>query len=204
VRASTRMTRIHFVRHGAVDNPNRVFYGRLPGFPLSEEGRRQAQAAAEALLPYPIGAVFSSPMQRARETAQYIAALHHGLEVGISELLAEICTPYDGRPVSVAAKRDWDIYSGNEPPHEQPGDVLARVLRFVTLVREQCAGQHIVAVTHGDLIAFLMVWARGMPVTVDSRQVMYKDYVAKASITTVTYATASPHEVPTVEYHVPY
>ena len=65
-----KLTQIHFVRHGEVHNPQKIYYGRLPGFPLSEEGRRQAQAAAHALRARPLAAIFSSPMQRARETAE--------------------------------------------------------------------------------------------------------------------------------------
>lgn len=65
----TKPTRISFVRHGTVDNPRDVFYGRLPGFVLSVEGDRQARAAAEALRHEPIAAIYTSPMRRARQTA---------------------------------------------------------------------------------------------------------------------------------------
>src|SRR5437867_537926 len=66
-------TRIHLVRHGKVENPRRIVYGRLPGWRLSEEGRRQALAAAAWLAARGIAAVYTGPLERARETAETIA-----------------------------------------------------------------------------------------------------------------------------------
>ncbi|WP_415822998.1 histidine phosphatase family protein, partial [Mycobacterium senriense] len=42
-------TRVHVVRHGEVYNPSGILYGRLPGFHLSDNGRAQAAAVADAL-----------------------------------------------------------------------------------------------------------------------------------------------------------
>lgn len=66
---------IHLVRHGEVDNPTGVLYGRLPGFHLSERGRRSAAEAADALVATgrPVAAVWSSPLERAQESAEPIA-----------------------------------------------------------------------------------------------------------------------------------
>jgi broad specificity phosphatase PhoE len=197
-------TRIHFVRHGAVENPGDVFYGRLSGFPLSEEGRRQAQAAAEVLRGKPLTAIFSSPQQRARETAVIIAALHCGLSVQVSQLLNEIHTCYDGLPFREVAERKWDVYAGNEPPHEQPKDVLARVQQFIAEVRQRHVGQQVAAITHGDLIVFLLLWIKGLPATTDNRSLMYRHYADKASITTLSYDTAALDQVPAVQYTVPH
>ncbi len=71
--------RLHLVRHGEVHNPENLVYADLPGFGLSEHGRRQAAAAAAWLRRMPVVAVVSSPLQRAVETAIPIAAAH-GLE----------------------------------------------------------------------------------------------------------------------------
>jgi probable phosphoglycerate mutase len=196
-------THIHFVRHGAVDNPRDLFYGRLPGFPLSAEGRLQAQAAAEALRSKPVAAIFSSPQQRARETAAIIAAEHSGMTVQVSPLINEIHTPYDGLPFREVAERKWDVYAGNAPPHEQPLDVLARVQQFIGQVRKQHAGQQVVAVTHGDPIVFLLLWTKGKPVTAENRLLMYREYADKASITTLTYEQVTD-ELPAVRYTVPH
>ena len=70
---------VHLVRHGEVDNPNQTVYADLPGFNLSERGRRQAAWAGTYLSSRPIEAVYTSPLDRAMETASVIAA-HHNLE----------------------------------------------------------------------------------------------------------------------------
>ena len=67
------MSECHLIRHGEVDNPQGVVYADLPGFGLSERGRRQAAAAASHLADRPLAAVFSSPLRRAVQTASAIA-----------------------------------------------------------------------------------------------------------------------------------
>lgn len=66
--------RLHLVRHGEVANPDHIVYASLSGFGLSRRGRRQAEAAAAHLATRPVSAVWSSPLDRARETADLIAA----------------------------------------------------------------------------------------------------------------------------------
>jgi broad specificity phosphatase PhoE len=197
-------TQIYLIRHGEVHNPHRLFYGRLSGFPLSEAGHRQARAAAERLGSKPLVAIFSSPRRRAGETAQIIAERHDGLTVGVCDLIDEINTPYDGLPLQVVAERAWDVYAGNEPPHEKAHDVLARMQRFIREMRQQYAGRHVAAVTHGDPITLLLLWIKGIPVTSENRLLAYREYAAEASITTLSYADPSSDGVPTVEYVVPY
>jgi len=63
-------SQIHLVRHGEVHNPDGVLYGRLPGFHLSELGKRMAAAAANELDGHPITALYASPLLRAQESAQ--------------------------------------------------------------------------------------------------------------------------------------
>ncbi|KKL24641.1 hypothetical protein LCGC14_2413280 [marine sediment metagenome] len=201
----TNSTRISFVRHGEVDNPSLVNYGRLPDFFLSEEGCRQAQAAADVLEYKPIAAIFSSPMCRTVETAERIATRHDGLTVRAVELLNEVYTPFEGRLKSEMDEIGWDVYSGNESPFEKPGDILVRVHQFVSEMLHQYGGHHVVAVTHGDVIAFMVLWTKGMPVTPKARLLLYRGaYLAHASITTFVYQTASKEEVPTIEYMIPY
>jgi broad specificity phosphatase PhoE len=195
-------TCIHFVRHAAVENPQSIFYGRLPRFALSREGRRQAQAAARFLAGRPLVAVYSGPLLRARQTAQAIAAQHPGLTVHRTQLLNEVDVPIQGLPLSEGIARDWDLYTGNQPPYESVQDILQRMLRFSSTVRERHAGREVVAVTHGDPIGFLMLWAWGKPVTAANKGPLYRDHLALASITTLRFQSAQ--ELPKLEYRVPY
>ena len=94
-------TCVSLVRHGEVDNPLGVYYGRLPGFGLSDGGRCQAHAAAvylaqratTSMLPPPESpqvpaAVYCSPLRRAHETARILADRLPGLDALVSPLLA--------------------------------------------------------------------------------------------------------------------
>lgn len=89
--------RIHLVRHGEVENPEGVLYGRLSGFHLTQGGRRSAQSAAEALLAMdrPIAAVWSSPLERARESAEPVARAF-GRKVQLDDQLVEASSKLEG------------------------------------------------------------------------------------------------------------
>jgi broad specificity phosphatase PhoE len=76
------------VRHGRVWNPDGVVYASLPGFHLSEDGRREVQDLAAALSAAPVRAVYASPLDRAQETAAILAA-PHALTVRTDQRLSE-------------------------------------------------------------------------------------------------------------------
>ena len=79
---------VHLVRHGEVHNPENVVYDSLPGFGLSQRGVLQARAAARFLGSQPVIAVWSSPLQRALETAAPIAE-RCGIPVSVEPNLTE-------------------------------------------------------------------------------------------------------------------
>ncbi|MDO9395648.1 MAG: histidine phosphatase family protein [Herbiconiux sp.] len=91
-------SQIHLVRHGEVFNPDEVLYGRLPNFGLSELGHRMAQAAADDLIARdrPISALYTSPLQRARESGAPIAR-GLDLEPRIEERIIEPTNAFEGR-----------------------------------------------------------------------------------------------------------
>ncbi|HEX2179878.1 MAG TPA: histidine phosphatase family protein, partial [Actinomycetota bacterium] len=90
-------TLIHLVRHAEVENPDNIWYGRLEGFVLSERGLRQIVALADHLALKPIAAVYSSPLTRAVQTAEAIAA-SHGLPVKVIEEIIESEAKLQGLP----------------------------------------------------------------------------------------------------------
>lgn len=79
---------VHLIRHGETANPGKVVYASLPGFGLTERGREQARSAATHLANRPIVAVWSSPLQRALETAAEISR-EFSLPVSVEPKLAE-------------------------------------------------------------------------------------------------------------------
>lgn len=203
-------TRLSFVRHGRVHNPDQVFYGRLPRFALAERGRREARAAAALLGAQPLTAVFSSPLLRARQTAREIVRAHGGLggTFGLSRLLLEVKTPWEGKPSGEVRARADDVYTGAGPGYEQPGDVLARVLRFVERTRRRFPGAHTAAVTHGDPIAFLVLWAGGHEVIPANKTRLAPlgiagGYPATGSVTTLIFSSGDPDERPALEHRRP-
>lgn len=157
-------TTLHFLRHGLVHNPDQVYYGRLPDFHIGDKGLAQAQAAAKILSRKRISAVFSSPMERTIETADVILKAFDGLQLQIAKQLIEVHSPFDGQALNAIAERKWDIYTGTPAPYEQPADLLCRVRNFVETVRKDYKGKEVVAVTHGDVLVFMTLFAMGKPI----------------------------------------
>ncbi len=205
----TQPTRISFVRHGTVHNPQGVVYGRLPHFPLAGMGREQARCAAQAVREWPIAAIYSSPLQRAQETAQILAESLPDAPVQTSEWLNEVRFFYEGQPLQDMAARNWDLYTGVPPDYEQPPDAVERVRAFLAHARREHAGQHVLAVSHGDVIAFATLWAFGVALipankhTLD-RLGLAEAYPAPASLTTFVYPTDNGEKPTSVEYLRPY
>ena len=102
--------RLHLVRHGEVYNPDRVLYGRLPNFALSAEGRRMAAAAAAHLrgLDRPVSALYASPLQRTRESAEPLTAAF-GLTPIIDERVIEPTNVFEGKQMrrAVLSPANW-------------------------------------------------------------------------------------------------
>lgn len=200
---------LHLMRHGQVHNPGNILYGRLPGFRLSELGIQQAHAAAAWLADKPIKAIYSSPMERARQTAAIVAQRHAAHSPIIDERIIEVSTPYEGRPTAELAIAGWDLYSGNEPPFETPGMVLERVLDFFERVACAHAGESAVAVAHGDILVFPWLYAQGAEpeALMKDRLIDYAlpvDYPATASIMTFELTGPPRETVPNVRYDCPY
>lgn len=145
---------IHLVRHGEVENPKGIIYGRLPGFHLSERGQRQAEAAADHLADRAIGAVWASPLERAQETAQAIAA-RHTLEVVTDDRLLETDSSYlqgVGRravDILLSPRHWWHLRNPFRPTWgESFKDVRARMLAAIgDAVAENPDGE-VVIVSH--------------------------------------------------------
>jgi broad specificity phosphatase PhoE len=202
-------TILSLIRHGHVYNPDNLFYGHLPRFRLSEKGKQQARCAAEILTGRNLSAVFSSPLLRARQTAKEIITHYPHLRLRITELISEISTPFDGRPSNEVDARNGDVYTGSAPRYEQPLDVLKRVQKFIARTRKQYSGEHTVAVTHGDVIAIAVMAVHNQQLIAANKAKLKPlgisdGYPALASITSFTFHTNSPDELPEVHYLRPY
>jgi broad specificity phosphatase PhoE len=149
-------TAVHLLRHGEVDNPEHVLYGRLPGYHLSDLGVEQAKVAAEFLAQRPIGHLVASPLERAQETAAPLAELT-GLSVAVDPRLIEAENELQGRHVAGGRGLFTDVanwrYFRNPvrpswgEPYEQ---IAARVLAAARSAARKVAGTgaEAVCVTH--------------------------------------------------------
>jgi broad specificity phosphatase PhoE len=164
------VTSVHLVRHGEVENPMGVIYGRLPGYNLSERGERQAKAAAERLKDADVGAIWSSPLERAQETAALIAE-PHGLDIVTDMRITETDTTLEGLTRSIAAlfrspRRWWHFRNPIKPSWgESFSDVRARMLDAIADARDQAGGRDVVLVSHQTpvLVARLALTQRRLP-----------------------------------------
>src|SRR5690242_1774336 len=124
-------TIVHLLRHGEVYNPQKVLYGRLPGYHLSELGVQMAKAAAQSLAGRDVTYLVASPMERAQETAQPFAE-QFGLPVQTDEKLIEAGNIFEGKRVSVGdgALRDprnwWALRNPLTPSWGEPFQLIAK------------------------------------------------------------------------------
>lgn len=156
-------THIHLVRHGHVHNPEKIFYGRLPRFRLSSKGVEQARETARYLKNLPIASIFSSPMLRARQTARELLAATQLDTVSISRLINEVRSPFEGHPSRQVDAYGARMYAALPPGFETPQDIVRRTVRFLKQVARRYPGKQAVAVTHGDVIFFSLLWALEKP-----------------------------------------
>jgi broad specificity phosphatase PhoE len=147
-------TTVHVLRHGEVYNPEGILYGRMTGFGLSDEGRAQAEAVADALADNDITLVVASPLQRAQETAAPVAA-RHGLEVTTDPDLTEAANFFAGKRISPGegALRDprvwWQLRNPFRPSWGEPyAEVAARMSTALDKARAKAAGHEAVLVSH--------------------------------------------------------
>src|SRR5262245_36978269 len=120
--------RLFFVRHGEVHNPGGIFYGRLPRFRLSDEGRRQALVAARALAGEPLAAVYGRPRWRARQTAGIIAAEHEAVPVRTTRAILEIRSHRQGELAAALDADRWDFYGAKRRADDETiAEIAARI-----------------------------------------------------------------------------
>lgn len=150
----TDATVVHLLRHGEVNNPRGVLYGRLPGFHLSEDGRLMAKAAAGFLAGRDVTLLLCSPLERARETAAPVAA-QFGLEVVVDERLIEPANHFEGRVFGVGdgslkSPAAWRyLWNPFRPSWGEPyADIAARVRAVMDDAARRARGHEAVLVSH--------------------------------------------------------
>lgn len=147
-------TVVHMLRHGEVENPSKILYGRLPGFRLSPLGEQMAKAAAQALADHDVRYVVASPLERAQQTAEPIAA-QFGLPIAVDDQLIESSNFFQGKRVSVGdgALRDprnwWMLRDPFTPSWGESYELIAkRMYAALQAARAEAEGHEAVCVSH--------------------------------------------------------
>ncbi len=191
------MTTVYLVRHSDVENPQNVLYGHLDGFPLSELGRRRAEALAERLAGSGIRRLVSSPLERARETAGIIAGgLPEPVEVEIDPALreAEFSRYLQGvRFWMIPLLRPrWYLHKmrrGMMPGDEAIADLGGRVLEVARRVAAETPDRTSALVSHADPLQAAWILLEGRP---HNEVEMYRRAVDRAGVLKVDFENGEP------------
>lgn len=159
------MGSIIFLRHGqAKNNTDRVLAGRTPGVPLTEEGVEQSEKAAKFLEEMNISAIYSSPIERAKNTAE-IVGKHISIDVKIDDRLIELdMGKFTGKPYDEIFSSHGNVfmkfYRGElEIAHngvETFEQVKKRIRDMVDHVIDNHPDENVVLVTHMDPIKAML------------------------------------------------
>jgi probable phosphoglycerate mutase len=181
------MPTILLVRHGENEFVAKGrLAGRLPGVHLNDNGRKQAEAVANALGKAPIRAVYSSPMERCMETAQPLATAL-GMEVtpldGIIEV--DFGTWQDKTLKQLRRRKLWKVVQANPSRMRFPGgetfaDAQLRIVQTLEDLCQQHPKDLIACFSHSDLIKLALSYYLGQPLDLFQRIM-----IAPASISTL-------------------
>ncbi|WP_081235967.1 histidine phosphatase family protein [Streptomyces viridosporus] len=183
------VTVVHLMRHGEVENPEGVLYGRLPGYHLSALGRRMADRVGEHLAPRDITHVVASPLERAQETAEPIAKAH-GLDIATDERLIEAENVFQGKTFGIgdgALRRpaNWKhVVNPFKPSWGEPYlDQVVRMMGALNAAKDAARGHEAVLVSHQLPIWIVRSYVEKRRLWHDPR----RRQCTLASLTTFTY-----------------
>ncbi len=187
------MNRLLLIRHALNDWVGKRVPGWTPGISLNEAGRKQAARLAEWLEPVPLEALYSSPLERAVETAEPIAR-SHGLELLTRERLGD--TRYGeltGQAIEDILKTEmWKRFRTYPSKTRLPGaETIYEVQVRVVEELEEILGTHpegnIAVVAHGDVIRVAVAHYIGLALDLIGRI-----WVSPASVTVVRFGEWGP------------
>ncbi|MCO7239978.1 histidine phosphatase family protein [Aeromicrobium sp. CnD17-E] len=196
------MATLVLLRHGRTTaNASGVLAGRTPGVLLDDHGRDQVARAGERLTDVPLAAVYSSPMERCRETsAAVLAHQDPSIVLRVEEAVSE-CDygSWQGRPLKELAQEPlWKVVQSQPsaavfPDGESMTTMQARAVEAVRRIDAEVEARHgasavWVAVSHGDIIKAVLADALGMHLDLFQRI-----QVDPASISIVRYTEARPY-----------
>lgn len=158
------LTTIYFIRHGEIDNPTKVFYGRSLDLKLTDKGKDQLSKLAQKIKEkgVMVNSIYSSPLKRALQSAQIIGEAFNNPPIFKEQDLIDVDIPaLVGHPVvereqiHAQGTDEYDqefVKKGNEPRKY----IIERMMKIVKRIREENQGKTILIVSHGDPLRFLL------------------------------------------------
>jgi broad specificity phosphatase PhoE len=181
-------TTFFLLRHAAHDNVGGYLAGRLPGIRLGTEGRAQAERLAHRLRREPIVAIYTSPRERAEETAAAIAAVH-----GIAHIFSEpeldevdFGDDWQGKDFdALEADAGWRRWNSTRslartPAGERMIDVEGRAMNVIERLALRYTDAALALVSHSEIIKAVVSQIVGLPIDAWNRF-----EISPASITTI-------------------
>jgi broad specificity phosphatase PhoE len=145
---------VHVLRHGEVENPNKILYGRQPGWYLSSRGQEMAATLGQWSKSIDLGALHVSPLQRAQETAAPIASAHN-MAITTDEGLIEAANIFEGKSFELGSgvlkhPSSWrHLYNPWKPSWGEPYvEQINRMLAAVFAAKNAANGKDAICVSH--------------------------------------------------------
>jgi probable phosphoglycerate mutase len=185
-------TTLLLIRHGQTDWIAKGIAGRLPDVHLNAEGRDQAARLAGRCAPLPLAAIYSSPMERALETAAPVADAV-GLEVRPCPEAVELdfgewvghSIPGLGSDPRWRAFNSYRSFSG-APGGELMPQVQTRIVQAMARIRAAHPGEAVALVSHGDVIRAAVAYCLGVPL-----DLFLRIEIRPASVSSVRFSDES-------------
>jgi probable phosphomutase (TIGR03848 family) len=181
------------VRHAACDHVGRQIAGRSRGVHLNARGRAEAEALAEALAALPIEAIYSGPLERARETAAVLGD-RLGRPLAVAGGLDELdFGDWTGRTLdSLEPEPLWQAFNAARGATRIPGgelmaEAVDRAMAELVRIREERPNGLVAAVSHGDIIRGVLLHCLGV-----SLDHVHRLEVAPASVSVVRLYDPAP------------
>lgn len=162
------MTTLYFVRHGSTENKGQIIYGRMPGFNLSETGRKEAELVGQFFATKNIKHIYTSPLERAFQTADFISNQIPGSTITHNFDLNEVeSTSWQGlSPDELFKNNAYEMFI-NDPSAEIGSENLNqltyRMKKFTDEVIAKHKGEEIICVSHEIPILALKLRFEGKP-----------------------------------------
>lgn len=195
-------TIVHLVRHGEVFNPEKLLYGRLPGYRLSSLGEQMAERIADVMAARDIAHIVASPLERAQQTATPLAQRLQQ-PIHADDDLIEADNVFEGKRVSVGdgvlrQPTAWKhLYNPFRPSWGEPYvEVAARMRLAITKARHAARGHEAVLVSHQ-----LPIWVARLDA--ERRRFVHDPRSRQCSLASVTSLTFDDDELSVITYTEP-